>query len=58
MYIAETPVISGLFTATQGGPGAFLDLENLQVLKGPQGTLFGRNTTGGAVVLVPAKANQ
>jgi len=55
MYIAETPVISGLFTATQGGPGAFLDLENLQVLKGPQGTLFGRNTTGGAVVLVPAK---
>lgn len=29
------------------------DLENLQVLKGPQGTLFGRSTTGGAVLLVP-----
>ena len=31
------------------------DLENIQVLKGPQGTLFGRNTTGGAILLVPAK---
>jgi iron complex outermembrane recepter protein len=37
------------------GPGAFFDLQNVQVLKGPQGTLFGRNTTGGAVLLVPAK---
>ncbi|SEQ43061.1 Outer membrane receptor proteins, mostly Fe transport [Solimonas aquatica] len=37
------------------GPGAFFDLQNVQVLKGPQGTLFGRNTTGGAVLLVPRK---
>ncbi|MGE3690077.1 MAG: TonB-dependent receptor [Novosphingobium sp.] len=37
------------------GPGAFFDLQNVQVLKGPQGTLFGRNTTGGAVLLVPKK---
>jgi iron complex outermembrane receptor protein len=37
------------------GPGAFFDLENLQVLNGPQGTLFGRNTTGGDVLLVPNK---
>ena len=44
------------FPAGDGaGPGAFFDLQNVQVLKGPQGTLFGRNTTGGAVLLVPRK---
>lgn len=32
---------------------ALYDLRSLQVLRGPQGTLFGRNTTGGAVLLVP-----
>ncbi|MFT4056892.1 MAG: TonB-dependent receptor [Novosphingobium sp.] len=37
------------------GAGTFTDLQNVQVLKGPQGTLQGRNTTGGAVLLVPTK---
>jgi iron complex outermembrane receptor protein len=37
------------------GPGSFFDLQNVQILKGPQGTLFGRNTTGGAILLVPQK---
>jgi iron complex outermembrane recepter protein len=45
--------------ATQGGdgagPGNLFDLSNVQVLKGPQGTLQGRNSTGGAVMLVPKK---
>jgi iron complex outermembrane receptor protein len=36
-------------------PGYFFDMQNVQVLKGPQGTLFGRNTTGGAVLFVPQK---
>lgn len=44
---------------TPGGNGAgvgqYFDLQNVQVLKGPQGTLFGRNTTGGAVLIVPKK---
>ena len=37
------------------GPGVFWDLQNVQVLKGPQGTLFGRNTTGGDILIVPQK---
>jgi iron complex outermembrane recepter protein len=31
------------------------DLQSLEVVKGPQGTLFGRNTTGGGVLITPAK---
>ena len=34
---------------------SFYDLSSVQVLKGPQGTLFGRNTTGGAVLAAPVK---
>ena len=33
----------------------FFDLQSVQVLKGPQGTLFGRNTTGGAVLFTTVK---
>jgi iron complex outermembrane recepter protein len=35
--------------------GSLFDLQDVQVLKGPQGTLFGLNTTGGAVLIVPQK---
>jgi iron complex outermembrane receptor protein len=60
-YFAEVPFINGQ-NATgsfQGGtgPGMFYDLESIQVLKGPQGTLFGRNTTGGAILFTPQKPN-
>ena len=34
---------------------AFYDLQSVQVLKGPQGTLFGRNSTGGAVLFTTTK---
>lgn len=43
------------FGGDGAGPGALFDLQNVQVLKGPQGTLFGRNVTGGAILLVPQK---
>lgn len=38
-----------------GGSSAFYDLQSIQVLKGPQGTLFGRNSTGGAVLFTSVK---
>lgn len=50
-YFAEVP----LQTGDGGGPGRFFDLQSVQVLKGPQGTFFGRNSTGGAVLFEPKR---
>lgn len=49
LYLTEVPVVRPYGT----GISAFLDVASVQVLKGPQGTLFGRNTTGGAILIVP-----
>jgi iron complex outermembrane recepter protein len=58
VYFADVVGPRGASTTTGGGGvgvGNLFDLQNVQVLKGPQGTLFGRNTTGGAVLIVPQK---
>lgn len=50
IYLAEV-----VQSPAQGSNLGFYDLENIQILKGPQGTLFGRNTVGGAILLTPRK---
>ena len=47
-YFNEVPL-------TTSSASSFYDLGDVQVLKGPQGTLFGRNATGGAVLYNSAK---
>lgn len=45
--------IDGVYLArSQGLNAALFDVSRIEVLKGPQGTLFGRNTEGGAVSIV------
>jgi outer membrane receptor protein involved in Fe transport len=45
--------IDGVYLGrSQGLNAALFDVQRIEVLKGPQGTLFGRNTEGGAVSIV------
>lgn len=48
-YFAEAPCCGGVASAP------FMDIASVQVLNGPQGTLFGRSSTAGAVLIYPEK---
>jgi iron complex outermembrane recepter protein len=52
MYVDEDYKGAGVFRAQQ-----LFDVDRVEVLRGPQGTLFGRNTTGGSINIYTVSPN-
>ncbi|MFC6635853.1 TonB-dependent receptor plug domain-containing protein, partial [Microbulbifer taiwanensis] len=47
--------LDGVYQSRAGATPSMYDLERVEVVKGPQGTLFGRNTASGAISMVSRK---
>ena len=57
--LANAVYIDGVYVARASSVGmSVMDLERVEILRGPQGTLFGRNTTGGAISFVTRKPSK
>ena len=59
-FVTSDPLVGvyvdGVYIARQQGALLdLIDLERIEVLKGPQGTLFGKNTVGGAISILSKK---
>src|ERR1700722_3425484 len=50
VYVDEVPLPYSFMTQA-----AFLDVDHIDVVKGPQGTLFGENSSGGSINVIAAK---
>jgi iron complex outermembrane receptor protein len=61
VYFSDVPLGSTNFNTSGNlfprglSPGFYYDLDNVEILKGPQGTLFGKNSIGGLVSIEPKK---
>jgi len=60
IYVADVPIGNADYQAGTGiqhglSEGNFFDLDDIEVVKGPQGTLFGKNSVGGLISIRPKK---
>jgi outer membrane receptor protein involved in Fe transport len=47
--------VNGVFLTSPSPTNEYYDIQSIEVLRGPQGTLYGRNTTAGVVNIISAK---